>query len=341
LTKKYIWNIINIKFDGGKKRKEFLNMKKNNFFSLVAFLAVFLMVGCATSPVVNKFMNPEISARDHALLIIDNNIGVGMIDGEFTFGSSGAGTDGSLRSRTPMILLMPGRHTLMVQYVRQTSNSRTTTTSDLVPITGNLLAGHIYRLQPSVNGNTVSFDFIEETDASIWDSKDLSSVKPPKKVLASSVINNASSEPATQFEGTWLAREIPQEFAQRGVTALEISFIGKSYLIKMVQTFTDTQLKGQNDLRKMSGQSTLVSPAYSAQRGTFEISGEDTLSLGALQITLDNDLENALWGDTARKLVWNFSYSLSSDGNLSLIFKNGDNQTFNYLRGNTSLKKKE
>jgi hypothetical protein len=314
-------------------------MKKMNVFGLLAFF----LVGCATSPVVNKFMNPELLTKEHALLIIDNNIGVGLVDGEFTFRSSGAGTDGSLRSRTPMILLMPGRHTLMVQYIRETSDSRTTstTTSDLVPVTGNLLAGRIYRLRPSVNGNTVSFDFVEETDTSIWNSKDLASVKPPKKVLVSSIINNAASESATQFEGTWFAEEVSQELAQRGITAIEITFTGKSYLIKMTQTFTDAQLKGQNDLRKMSGQSTLVSPAYSAQRGTFEISGENTLSLGALQITLDNDLENALWGDTARKLVWNFDYSLGSDGDLSLVFKKGDNQTFNYLRGNTSLKKKE
>jgi hypothetical protein len=245
-------------------RKE-LFYEKDGFFGF--WFTRFFLVGCATSPVVNKFMNPELLPKEHALLIIDNNIGVGMIDGEFTFGSSGAGTDGSLRSRTPMILLMPGRHTLMVQYIRQTSDSRTTTTttSDLVPVTGNFLAGYIYRLQPSVNGNTVSFDFIVETDTSIWNSKDLASVKPPKKVLTSSIINNAASESATQFEGTWLVEEISREFAQRGVTAIEITFTGKSYLIKMTQTYTAAQLKGQNELRKMSGQSTLVSPAYTAQ----------------------------------------------------------------------------
>jgi hypothetical protein len=334
-------NAVDIKnLYGGKDRKE-TTMKKMNYF--VFGLLTFLLVGCATSPVVNKFMDPELLTKEHALLIIDNNIGVGMIDGEFTIGSSGAGTDGSLRSRTPMILLMPGRHTLMVQYIRQTSDSRTTTTStsDLVPVTGNFLAGYIYRLQPSVNGNTVSFGFAEETDTSIWNSKDLASVKPPKKVLASSIINNAASELATQFEGTWLVEEISREFAQRGVTSIEITFTGKSYLIKMTQTFTAAQLKGQNELRKTSGQSTLSSPAYTAQRGTFEISGEQTLSLGALQVTVDNDIENALWGETARKLVWNFDYSLGSDSGLSLVFKKGDNQTFNFLKGTTSLKRKE
>jgi hypothetical protein len=310
-------------------------MKKNVFFILG--LLAFLLAGCATSPVVNKFMNPELSIRDHSLLIIDNNIGVGMIDGEFTFGASGAGTDGTLRSRTPMILLMPGRHTLMVQYIRQTSDSQTitTTTSDLIPVTGNFLAGYAYRLQPSMNGNTVSFAFIEDVDTSIWNTKDLASVKPPKKVLFSSIVNHAASEAATQFEGTWIVREVPEEFVQRGATAIEITFTGKSYLLVMTQTFNATQLQGQNDIRKMSGQSTLVSPAYSGQRGTFEISG-NTLTLGALQITLDNDLDKALWGNTSRKLDMNFDYSSGSDGSLTLSFTKG-NHTFNYLGTNPIL----
>jgi hypothetical protein len=312
-------------------------MKKKGFLGFVASLMVFFVIGCATSPVVNRFMNPEVSVKDHALLIIDNNIGVGMIDGELTFGSSGAGTDGALRSRTPMILLMPGRHTLMVQYIRQTSDSRAT--SDLIPVTGNFLAGHVYQLQPFVNGDTVSFNFIEDADTSIWDTKDLTSIKPPKKVLFSSIINNATSEPATQLEGTWFAKEVPQEFVQRGVTAIEITFTGKSYMVRMAQTFTDAQLQGQNDLRKMAGQSTLISPAYSGQRGTFEVR-EDTLTLGVLQTALDNDLDNALWADTTRRIGIDFDYSFGVDGNLTLNFKKGM-QMWNYLGKDSILIKKE
>jgi hypothetical protein len=315
-------------------------MKKNNFFAFS--LLVFLLASCATSPVVNKFMNPELSAKDHALLIIDNNIGVGMVDGEFTFGSSGAGTDGTLRSRTPMILLMPGRHTLMVQYIRQTSDSRTitTTTSDLIPVTGNFLAGHIYRLQPSVNGNTVSFAFNEDADTSIWNTEDLASVKPPKKVLFSSIISSAATEPATQLEGTWIVKEVPPEFAQRGATAVEITFTGKSYLVKMTVTFNATQLEQQNEIRKGLGQSTLVSTiAYQGQRGTFETNG-NTLTLGALQITLDNDLDNAVWINSSQKLDLQFDYSVASDGSLMLSFEKG-NQLLNYLGKNPILTRRE
>jgi hypothetical protein len=297
---------------------------------------VVLLAGCATSPVVNKFMNPELSVKEHALLIIDNNIGVGMIDGELTFGSSGAGTDGTLRSRTPMLLLIPGQHTLMVQYIEQAGNTRTT--SDLIPVTGNLLPGHAYRLNPSINGNTVSFDFIAETDTSIWETKDLVSIRPSKKVLASTVINKASSEAATQFQGTWFIKEIPAEFASSGTTEISITFTGKSYFVKLSRPFTDDQLKGQNDIRKMSGQSTLVSPAFLGQRGTFEFSN-NTLTLQVLQNTLDNVLDNAQW-TTIKKLNINFDYSLDSSGNLVLSFKNG-NRLWNYLGKTSVLEKKE
>lgn len=260
-------------------------------------------------------MDPELPVREHALLSIDNNIGVGMIDGEFTFGASGAGTDGTIRSRTPMILLTPGRHTLMVQYIHQTSDSNyiTTTTSDLIPVTGNFMAGHYYELQPELEGNVVKFTIVEKTDSNIWDTRDLTSVKPPKKALVASVIRKAAEAEPTQLEGTWTVKDMPGS---------EFSFVGQSYLSKKIITFNETQLKGQNDLRRMSGQSVLSSPALSAQRGTFVLSG-DTIIFGQLQMTLDNNIDTALWGDASRKLETTYEFIFNSEGYLVLNFKKG------------------
>jgi hypothetical protein len=287
---------------------------KNLFVSgSVLFMA--LLFGCSTSPVVNKFMDPEIPAKEHALLSIDNNIGVGMIDGELTFGASGAGTDGTMRSRTPMILLTPGRHTLLVQYIHQTSdpNSTTTTTSDLIPVTGNFMAGHYYKLQPEMQGNVVAFAISEETDTNIWSTKDLTSVKPPKKVLVASVIRRAAESEPTQLEGAWAVKDVPGS---------EFSFVGQSYLSKKIITLNEAQLKGQNDLRRMSGQSVLSSPAFSAQRGTFVLN-ENTIIVGQLQMALDNNIDTALWGDTSRKLETTYEFTFNPEGYLALTFKKG------------------
>jgi len=292
-------------------------MKRIVLLCLVAFALV--IAGCRSSPVVNKFMNPDLPTQEHALLSIDNNIGVGMIDGEFTFKSSGSGSDGSSKSRTPMILLMPGRHTLMVQYVHQTTNTsgnrktKTTRTSDTIPVTGNFLSGHNYKLQPEVNGDTVSFNFIDENDPDIWKSKNLSSVKPPKKTPNFVLIIRAASKGATRFEGAW---------AVKGMPGAEFVFTGESYTSKMTIELNDAQLKGQNDLRRTSGQSTLRSPAFNAQRGTFVVKGNQ-ITTGQLQMTLDNDVDNALWGDTSKTLNTTYEYSFNSEGDLVLTFKSG------------------
>jgi hypothetical protein len=230
------------------------------------------------------------------------------------------------------------------EYLGSNSNSTTTrvttTTSDLTPITGNFLAGHIYRLQPSVYGNSVSFAFNEDANTSIWYTEDLASVKPPKKVpasvTASNIVNSAASEPATQFEGTWIVTEVPPE---GGATAMEITFTGKSYLIKITFAFNAAQLEERNRNRKIVGQRTLVSPiAYTGQRGTFEING-NALTLGVLQVAMDNDLDSVVWTSFNQSDI-QFDYSLGSDGSLMLNFKKGQ-QVFNYLGQNPILTKRE
>ena len=155
-------------------------MKKLVFASVILSI---IFMGCHTTPVVNSFMDPDLSVREHALVIVHNNIGVGMVDDKWTFKSTGAGTEGFLRSKTPILLLEPGEHSFAVLYYMKSQgpNSITTSQSNMITIRGNFLAGHAYNLIPQVSGRTVAFSFVEERDPNIWSNKKVASVKQPKK----------------------------------------------------------------------------------------------------------------------------------------------------------------
>ena len=146
-----------------------MKMRKIGFLCSAAFL--FIMMGCASSPVVNNFMDPDTPVRDHAILSVDNNVLIGIIDGIFQGGKASGSGGAGIISKTPSILLTPGRHTLGVMYYQRTSDGRTTTTSqtDIVFVNHDFQAGRFYRLLPENRGNTIAFNIVEEASPDIWD----------------------------------------------------------------------------------------------------------------------------------------------------------------------------
>jgi hypothetical protein len=184
------------------KDKDLLFFQYFIFFGLL----VFLLMGCASSPVVNSFMNPAIPAAEHSFLSVDDNIMIESIDGDMTFRSSGSG--GSSFKRTPMILLIPGKHTITAKYSDSSSSvsggmtSVTTSSTDAVSVTGTFLKGQFYSLNPDVNGNTVTFR-IEEKEPSEDDKKAVASVRPPKEASFEVLMRVAQVAEPTPFEGSW------------------------------------------------------------------------------------------------------------------------------------------
>jgi hypothetical protein len=243
-----------------------------------------------------------------------------MIDGEFTMRTSGSGSEGILGSRTPTIVLMPGRHTLMVMYGQQSISStssgtvRTMRTSDLVPVTGDFLAGRYYKLLPQVDGDTVSFHIVEENNPDIWNSRDITSIKAPRKVSFTTLINRATiMGGTTQFEGTWTVKDM---------AGASFVFTKERFMTVQTVELTENQISVYNSNRKTTGQSPLSSPTFNAQRGTFAVKGNQII-ITAMQGTADNNLDVALWGDYSRKIDTTFDFAFNSEGNLVLTFKKG------------------
>jgi hypothetical protein len=57
-------------------------MKKLSVVSAIVFVMVLL--GCASTPLVNTFMDPDVPKEGHAALSVHNNIVIAMIDGQMT-----------------------------------------------------------------------------------------------------------------------------------------------------------------------------------------------------------------------------------------------------------------
>lgn len=185
---------------------------------LFVFTGVFF-AGCASSPVINNFMNPGLPAEEHSVLSVHDNVMINNVDGDYTIRSIG-GTGGSAFKRYPSILLIPGRHTLEVWYRDTTLGfERTETTSNTVSLTYTFLTGHFYRLYPEKDGGIVSFLIVDETDPAVWkddterisaaeriasQKDELSSVKPPKKAATEVLLRVAQAQEPTPFEGTWV-----------------------------------------------------------------------------------------------------------------------------------------
>jgi hypothetical protein len=170
-------------------------------FTIGAFLS-----GCATSPVINSFMNPAVPAEEHSFLSIDSTVLIESIDGDMTFRSSGSGS--STFKRIPLILLVPGRHTIQVWY-QDAFTGKTTSTginSNSIPVSAMFLKGHYYTLYPEVGGGMVSFALRDETDnpAIVADRRSrVSKAKPPKSPSSEVLMRVAEAQDPTPFEGSW------------------------------------------------------------------------------------------------------------------------------------------
>jgi hypothetical protein len=184
-------------------------MKMNrNIFFLVILVAGLFLAGCASNPLVNKHMNPDVSVENHAVLYISVDINQIFIDGD----SSKGGSSNPMAKSAPIILLEPGEHIINAKY-----KGADTERTNFMTITYNFKAGSRYFLYGAVDGNQVSLRIRDETDPEKISSqavdrtdkinKKMSKVQYPKSVslgIAYKVLlNDAENAAPTKFEGTW------------------------------------------------------------------------------------------------------------------------------------------
>jgi len=336
-------------------------MKKLCFVGLV----IVVLLGCATKvPFVNTFMDSDIPAADHAVLSVQQNVKVLMINGFIGIRASGSqqvsrsgGILGMISTTSePAVLLAPGTHSLNVAYQRESRDSSTSgnvttvtiseNTTNIVTVTENFIKGRFYRIYPVVTGNQVSFRIIDETDPSVWESdnerknaeKRIAAVKkmlpsanyPP--VEATTIrIQRAMASASTLLEGEWISNGIEEQCVY--------TFTGKAF----------TQIYPARE-----------NPAH---RGLVEING-NILKLTALEVSedggqswfsteidhLSDDLKNmagsnrivqrqmqgvlamldATAAEMKQQLTFTFVYTINPDG--SLLLKNDSDGEINFSR---------
>jgi hypothetical protein len=295
---------------------------KKSVFGRLAMVLTFgllltggILMGCASSGIINTYMNQSISVREHAVLLVDENVLVTSVDGDYITLGIYSG------NKTSSILLPFGKHVFQVSFLRSSAGVRETTTetSDPVILYGDFLAGHIYRLRANVNSGTVSFQIVEENDPSIWDSKDLASVKYPKKMHMAVTIQNAANASPTALEGAWLLNNP----ASQGEEVIEVlyTFTGHSYSVFTTKHLNAEQFAQMNQQRRILGVLPLSSPElHTGVRGTFETIG-NTIKCAYLQVSEDQQLWLSL--EAGRLTYSNYEYSISREGNLLLTNKDG------------------
>jgi len=299
-------------------------MKKIGILWSMVFAVV--LAGCASTQIINSYMDRNIPVREHALILIDPNISVGMIDGELQF-------KGSIVSPniSKMILVIPGKHSISVMWTTQTRDAKTdytyynethtttitttTTTSDLVGFSGDFLASHIYRITAELSGNSISFMLVEENDMSIWDSKEVASVKPPKRggEKFAVVFQRAADGNPTELEGIWLETN-QANMSQSGAKEMMYTFNGSTYTLVITSELTPRQVVAMNEVRKMQGAPLLTSTTMlSGMRGMIKLKGN---SITATWMQSSYDLQ--FWRNTATPVETKYEYSFSPEGNLLL-----------------------
>jgi hypothetical protein len=324
---------------------------------LAVFMAVLL--GCQSSPLVNTFMDPDISVSGHAVLSVHNNVLISMIDGQMTLKSGGGGNDGVIASKSPIVMLTPGVHTLDTQYYKQTtsvssgynSTTYTTTTesSEWLKFTASLEEGHFYRIYPIVENKNVYIEMIDETDPSVWgglkfsnnpqrsdalafkavneaakrvamEQKKVPAVKYPKKVATLIVYQKAAAAAPTALEGTWLMPDTP-ETAKAGISEQTYTFTGQSFVNRYRKDLGKFELKMVNVMMKLLKSPPLTSPViYGGARGTMEIDG-NTITLTFLQTNSDGLAWISNPSMAQIKVSWD--YSFDTQNNLVLTYKSG------------------
>lgn len=282
-------------------------MKKLNALLLMLLFIVFID-SASSQTIINSFMDPEIPVRGHALIIVDPRIGVSSIDGELQLK---AGAIDQRKSK--MIFVIPGIHAFTVVWYSDLTQSHTI--NDPVGLRGNFLAGHIYRIEGQSSGNSIQFQIVEETDLTIWNSKDVTKVKLPKKGKTNYtvVFQKAAATAPTKLEGNW-SLIIPPRLAQYGTEEMLYSFNGSTYTLSTTIILNPQDLKATNELRRIKGLPPLTSPIeQSGMRGTITIN-ENRIT--ALWIQQSVDLE--YWQNMQKPVETVYEYSISPEGNILL-----------------------
>ena len=135
---------------------------------LLVCLFTMTFFGCATRmPLVSTLRDSSIPKEEHSVLSMTFTMVNVRIDGQRVTSGSGAGYG----SKAPIILLPPGKHTVVASYQRDMSNTSQTViehTGDL-SIEYEFSGSRFYHLFPVFNGNTVSLRIVDETDPFVWE----------------------------------------------------------------------------------------------------------------------------------------------------------------------------
>ena len=307
-------------------------MKKKGFVAGIISMALvmgFCLTGCTS--LTNSYMDKDITVREHALLLVNPNIAVTNIDGEF-----------QMKDRThPLIskaiLLTPGKHEISVQWYTvtqfQTATTVTTTTtkSSFVGFSNDFLAGRIYRITAEKSGRNISFFLNEENDMSIWNSKKVAKAKPPKQTIttAFTLIQRAAAAPPTELEGEWNLRLTPEMREKQPLfIGASLSITGLTYTQLSTRMLTDVQVA---EFRKLGVAADNIQTMGS--RYVFTIDGN---SITLLASTGQTSNDSVIWTTTASmgsskskslaKIIAKipdlvYEYSFSPEGNLLLKMK--------------------
>lgn len=143
-------------------------MKKISFWMVLAAVTV-VMAGCGTfaigkhKPVERRFMDRSLQIQEHSILNIDHTLARVSIDGKRSLG----GVTSQLGENSPIVLLLPGNHSISAMYADITggnSDSITISRTGEMTMQFDFKAGHIYRFYPIIENNAVRLAIADETE---------------------------------------------------------------------------------------------------------------------------------------------------------------------------------
>ncbi|MDR2159003.1 MAG: hypothetical protein LBP23_02925 [Treponema sp.] len=183
-------------------------MKKNGFrIGLIAAVIVLLgaMAGCVSFD--KRLMDPEVPAKDHAVLYFDSAINNVNIDGDETKG----GYHSPLIVYDAMVMLAPGPHTITARYATREDRGDYyhDTSTGYINITHDFRAGGYYYMYGNKAGSKIQFVIEEDTDSRHIKKgeKKKNSASYPKKtapaVTNGKLLQEAVNAAPTRFEGAW------------------------------------------------------------------------------------------------------------------------------------------
>jgi hypothetical protein len=297
----------------------------------VCFFAVIctLFLGCTTVPVINSFMDPELSVYEHAVITVHNNLMDVKVDGQYSFSAGGAGRNDLLWENSAMVLLIPGNHTISASYqditFKETGGrtAKTTSTAGTMTVTFFAESGHVYRLYPEINGSVIKLSVVDETNPLlVWlddrdeqahaagrqavISKKLASVKPPKKISSQVLFSKNTNAEPTQFEGAWKTAD----------GRLEYTFQGQSFVTQWYSTKGKMQ-GGQLGIFTLADGAILLEPLQ--QTGVTSAAWDDMADVDMAE-KMSGGYSLLMPSGQMRGNV-EFSYSFRSDGTLLLVDK--------------------